>query len=303
MDWRYLLKHDIYYDLELYRLKVELLGKDSNELVKQFKKAKNVNEEYRDLVLYLLTRDKSSISNKGGRQSDNESIHKENGALDGILLHNSDINYDLELASSEGKQQEARNFMTSQSASLKTRSGTLRSKDNLYERVISNKRKREKDNICVHDDDRDIEENDAQYELFLSNLEAYETSYVFKGEKNGSRVFIKYETGDSDSDDSDSDDIFPTQIVEKVNPGMQSRFRKMLVHVLRKPYDREEYKKLRQAIRIRKPVDRHLELRHGRERAYPKNEVGKSYLDHYPGKLKDPADLCLVLQRFLTIHV
>ncbi|CAI9755142.1 unnamed protein product [Fraxinus pennsylvanica] len=267
-------------DMNLIRmLKGELLGKDSNEFAKKFKKAKNVNE-YRDLVLYLLTRDKRSISNRGGRESHNDCIHKENDALDGHLLRNSDINYDLELASSEDEQQEARNFMTSQSASLKIRSGTLRSKDKLYERVISNKRKREKYDISVHDDYGDIEENDAQYELFLCNLEAHETSYVFKGEKNGS-VFIKYETGDSDSDDSNSDDIFPTQIV-KVNPGMQSRFRKKLMHVLRKPYDREEFDKLRQAIKVRKPVDCHLELRYGRERAYPKNEVGKSYLDRYP---------------------
>ncbi|KAL2467235.1 hypothetical protein Adt_43086 [Abeliophyllum distichum] len=309
MDWRDLLKHDIYYDLELYRLKDELLGKDLNKFVKQLKKAKNVNEEYRDLMLYLLTREERSVSNRGERKNDedvnehdDDCIHEENDACDGLLLRNSDFSFDLELASSEGKQQEARNFMTSQSTSLETRSRTLVSEEELYERIISNKREREKYDIGVHDDDSDNEENDAQYELFLRNLEEHEKSYVFKGEKNGLCVFIKYE-GDSNSDDSDSDDIFPTQIEEKVNPGMPSKFRKKVMHVLRKPYDREEYNKLRQNIKVRKRVDRHLELRRGRERAYPKNETGKSYLDHYPDlrqallRCRDDKPRCLNLMR------
>ncbi|KAL2484021.1 uncharacterized protein Fot_45465 [Forsythia ovata] len=156
MDWSDLLKHNIYNDLELYRLKDELLGKDLNKFVKQLKTVKNVNEEYRDFMLYLLTRDERSVSNKGERENDkdineqdDDCIHEENEACGGLLLRNSD----LELASSDGKQEEARNFMTSQSTSLETRSGILVSEEELYERIISNKKKREKYDISVHDDD------------------------------------------------------------------------------------------------------------------------------------------------------
>ncbi|KAL2484020.1 uncharacterized protein Fot_45464 [Forsythia ovata] len=56
-------------------------------------------------------------------------------------------------------------------------------------------------------------------------------------------------------------------------------------------------------VKLCKPVDRHLDLRHGRERAYPKNEAGKSYLDHYPDlrqallRCQDDKPRCLNLLR------
>ncbi|XP_073305543.1 uncharacterized protein [Primulina huaijiensis] len=84
---------------------------------------------------------------------------------------------------------------------------------------------------------------------------------------------------------------------------MQSRFREELVTVLRKPYDKEEYKKLLQDIKIRKPEVRHMDLRGGRERSCSTAKVGKSYMDRFPGlrkqllKFQDDGPKCLNLIR------
>lgn len=84
---------------------------------------------------------------------------------------------------------------------------------------------------------------------------------------------------------------------------MQSRFRKELVAVLRKPYDKEEHNKLLQDIKIRKPEDRHMDLRGGRERSCSTAKVGKSYMDRFPGlrkqllKFQDDGPKCLNLIR------
>lgn len=84
---------------------------------------------------------------------------------------------------------------------------------------------------------------------------------------------------------------------------MQSRFRKELVAFLRKPYDKEEHNKLLQDIKIRKPEDRHMDLRGGRERSCSTAKVGKSYMDRFPGlrkqllKFQDDGPKCLNLIR------
>ncbi|XP_073120952.1 uncharacterized protein [Henckelia pumila] len=67
---------------------------------------------------------------------------------------------------------------------------------------------------------------------------------------------------------------------------MQSSFRQELVAVLRKPYDKEEHKKLLQEVKIRKPEDRHMDLRGGRERSCATEKIGKSYMDRFPGLRK-----------------
>lgn len=58
------------------------------------------------------------------------------------------------------------------------------------------------------------------------------------------------------------------------------KFRKEVMDILRRPYNKEEYKKLRQDVQSRKPIEGHLELR-GRTKRFPKDTMGKSYLDHY----------------------
>lgn len=59
-------------------------------------------------------------------------------------------------------------------------------------------------------------------------------------------------------------------------------FRKEVMDILRRPYNKEEYKKLRQDVKSRKPMEGHLELR-GRTKRFHKDTMGKSYLDHYFG--------------------
>ncbi|KAL6504860.1 hypothetical protein OROHE_023618 [Orobanche hederae] len=82
-----------------------------------------------------------------------------------------------------------------------------------------------------------------------------------------------------------------------------SEFRRQLMTVLRKPYDKEEYEKLWFDIEFRKPGERHIELRHGRERSTPTNKCGKSYLDYHPdlrrqlSPLHDDRPKCLNLLR------
>lgn len=74
--------------------------------------------------------------------------------------------------------------------------------------------------------------------------------------------------------------------IEQDSSKMHSDFREELVCILQKQYDREEYKKLRQDVEVRKAALRHRELRNGRENAYSTDKAGKSYLDRYPGRSK-----------------
>ncbi|KAL6527528.1 hypothetical protein OROGR_016618 [Orobanche gracilis] len=75
-----------------------------------------------------------------------------------------------------------------------------------------------------------------------------------------------------------------------------------LMAILRKPYDKE-YEKLWFDIEFRKPEERHIELRHARERSTSTNKCGKSYLDYYPdlrrqlSPLHDDWPKCLNLLR------
>ncbi|KAG8378215.1 hypothetical protein BUALT_Bualt08G0114600 [Buddleja alternifolia] len=65
-----------------------------------------------------------------------------------------------------------------------------------------------------------------------------------------------------------------------------SEYRNQVLNEMRKPYDREEYSKLKHDIEFRKPVERHMDLRNGRGRSYSFNKNGKSLLDHYPDLMR-----------------
>lgn len=149
------------------------------------------------------------------------------------------------------------------------------------ESFIPCKRKREKYE-CNH------EVNDPQYELFLQNLEIYKKTYVLKHKKNNSCLFIKY-GGDSDLYENDSIGVSLEKgsiINLETHSEMHSDFRKELMCILRKPFDRDEYNKLRNDVEIHKAAVRHRELRNGRDKECFTNKPGKSYLDLYPGRLK-----------------
>ncbi|KAI3460550.1 hypothetical protein Pfo_017213 [Paulownia fortunei] len=125
-----------------------------------------------------------------------------------------------------------------------------------------------------------------------SDLEILDsTSFYKEGNLNPSMVasFLKNMNKDS--------------ILNLGGPTMQSEFRHQVITVLRKSYDEEEYDKLWLVIERRKPEERHVELRHGRERSCFTNKDGKSYLDHYPDftrqllQFQDDKPKCLNLLR------
>lgn len=144
------------------------------------------------------------------------------------------------------------------------------------ESCIPSKRKREKYD-CNH------EVNDPQYELFLQNLEIHKMSYVLKHKKNNSCIFIRYEGYSDLYEDGNELSLEKGSII---NSETRPDFRKELMCILRKPFDREEYNKLQNAVKIRKAAVRHRELRNGRDKECSTNKPGKSYVDLYPGKLK-----------------
>lgn len=59
-------------------------------------------------------------------------------------------------------------------------------------------------------------------------------------------------------------------------------FREELMDILRRPYDKKEYKKLSKDVKFRKPIERHVELRSATKR-YSTDTMGKSYLDYFVG--------------------
>ncbi|XP_073019679.1 uncharacterized protein [Primulina eburnea] len=158
---------------------------------------------------------------------------------------------------------------------------------------------------------------DLDYLNFLQSSKVIDDYFVctFGG---GTVVFEKndMENNQENSDDEHSSDVEVLDVaafdkVRKSKPSVNasikvsenSRFREELVTVLRKPYDKEEHKKLLQDITIRKPEDRHMDLRGGRERSCSTAKVGKSYMDGCPSlrkqllKFQDDEPKCLNLIR------
>ncbi|XP_075484162.1 uncharacterized protein LOC142524205 isoform X2 [Primulina tabacum] len=158
---------------------------------------------------------------------------------------------------------------------------------------------------------------DLDYLTFLQSSKVIDDYFVctFGG---GTVVFEKndmennQEKENSDDEHSSDVEVLDVAAFDKMNKDifrnfngqtMQSRFREELVTVLRKPYDKEEHKKLLQDIKIRKPEDRHMDLRGGRERSCSTAKVGKSYMDCFPSlrkqllKFQDDGPKCLNLIR------
>lgn len=68
-----------------------------------------------------------------------------------------------------------------------------------------------------------------------------------------------------------------------------AEFRHKVISDLKKPFDEEEYQTLWRDVQHNSLKERHLELRHGRERPVITQDKGKSYLDHYPGCSTSPS--------------
>ncbi|XP_059630626.1 uncharacterized protein LOC132273657 [Cornus florida] len=159
---------------------------------------------------------------------------------------------------------------------------------------------------------------DECYQVFLNCIELEGDCLVFVTE-NGKRV--KYEEDDIDSSsDVEILEIGSTpskhpfvasrmfysslegdnwQCLGNSSESNKSQFREKVVGILGRPYDQEEYELLLHNIKVRKPVQRNLELRPSRSLKtrkpvqrnldshcsgplfYQASNIGKSYLDHY----------------------
>jgi hypothetical protein len=80
--------------------------------------------------------------------------------------------------------------------------------------------------------------------------------------------------------------IWPTHITRRPD----SDFKRRLIKALTKPVSRKEYYRLFETVTIRTPLMKLRQVRN-ETKSYPAEEMGKSYLEHYPGT---------VLQRLLT---
>ncbi|CAI9763998.1 unnamed protein product [Fraxinus pennsylvanica] len=127
-------------------------------------------------------------------------------------------------------------------------------------------------------------------------------------EKDG--VVISPQKGDNDDsadlkilDIAREDESENFMFIEEDSSKMHRDFRRELMCIFRKEYDREEYKQLWQDVEVRKAALRHRELRNGRENAYSTDKAGKSYLDLYPDlkeallRCQDDKPRCLNLLR------
>ena len=83
--------------------------------------------------------------------------------------------------------------------------------------------------------------------------------------------------------------IWPTHITRRPD----SDFKRRLIKALTKPVAPKEYYRLFETVTIRTPLMKLRQVR-SETKSYPAEEMGKSYLEHYPGT---------VLQRLLTVSM
>ncbi|KAK4387338.1 hypothetical protein Sango_2340400 [Sesamum angolense] len=148
---------------------------------------------------------------------------------------------------------------------------------------------------------------DPDYLIFHQTAKVVDDHYVYT--YGGHTIVYEQTYGENNqeqeghADESSSDVEILDSNLRLCSPTMASEFRHQVIAVLRKPYDEEECDKLWLEIELRKPEERHLDLRHGRERAYEKRKDGKSYLDHHPDlemrllQFQDDKPKCLNLTR------
>ncbi|KAK6115603.1 hypothetical protein DH2020_007872 [Rehmannia glutinosa] len=181
---------------------------------------------------------------------------------------------------------------------------------NLTRRKLRNRAKSEKVQNVKFSTDAIVQ--DPDYLTFLKIVKVVEDQYVYAygadtvvyelndGERNHEReehdddwsadVEILestfYKEGNLNPSMAAATDVLQNRnkdsVMDLSRPAVQSEFRQQLIDVLRKPYDKGEYARLLHDIKFRKPEERHIELRHGRDRSCKTNKYGKSYLDHHP---------------------
>lgn len=122
--------------------------------------------------------------------------------------------------------------------------------------------------------------NDS-YGFFLNNLTLYDSKPVFRS-KEGRVATYEQDMKFTDSDsDSDAVMIIGDSENGKRQISKQTSYKKKLMSILLKPYDKKEYKSLMERANERKPLEGYRDMRGGRNGTYELESLGKSYLDHY----------------------
>ncbi|KAK9270846.1 hypothetical protein L1049_026432 [Liquidambar formosana] len=144
---------------------------------------------------------------------------------------------------------------------------------------------------------------DQSYEVFLKCLKLDGDVLVLTTE-DGKQC--KYEEDDESSSESDSEiavtdsapqcdqgkytpfvtsKVFVSSCIGSPDRSSCSQFREKLMDILSMPYDQKEYEELMREASLKKPVERHRELRGGIKSYSMRETKGLSYLEHYTGKL------------------
>ncbi|VFR00246.1 unnamed protein product [Cuscuta campestris] len=139
---------------------------------------------------------------------------------------------------------------------------------------------------------------DQDYAILMRAVNIHREKYDSKTESQNKQD-VEYDHDDSEDDvveinydtfcNGERSQSFSPQVhycevdltCEPVYKGECPQFRQMVISELKKPFDQEEYEKLLQDVKEKKPVEKNLELRHGRDRTCPSSRVGKSYLEYH----------------------
>ncbi|CAA3014061.1 Hypothetical predicted protein [Olea europaea subsp. europaea] len=321
MDYLNLVNSDMYFDLECARTKDKQLDEEF-AFVKQLEKETDIEQSYKDLLLCHLTKEVRFVPSKRKNEKDDISEHDEDWSHE-----ENDPQYELFLRNLE-KHEKSYVFNHKKNGSClfiryeEDSDSEDDDSDPESQRKLTDHKPRRKLTNTVEGEkieamrcSSDSIMPDSDYLFFMQNTKI-EGDYLILSHDDGTIIYekdgivISPEKGDND-DGLEILDIAPAWkdetenfiFIEQDSSKMHSDFREELVCILQKQYDREEYKKLRKDVEVRKAALRHRELRNGRENAYSTDKAGKSYLDRYPDlkealiRCQDDKPRCLNLLR------
>ncbi|XP_042054853.1 uncharacterized protein LOC121799523 [Salvia splendens] len=155
-------------------------------------------------------------------------------------------------------------------------------------RTYPRKRKRNK---CKSEYDEEKIQFEPDYHLWYEKLKPVDDHLMYTARgievlyemKSGACDRMKEDEDDDHYDDESSDvEIIDSDTFCKMNNRDRSAFRDKVIAALRKPFNLDEYNRLRRDIKFRPLKGRHMDLRNGRERQMGTKGDGKCYLHYHP---------------------
>ncbi|KAL0369284.1 UNVERIFIED_CONTAM: hypothetical protein Scaly_1147300 [Sesamum calycinum] len=303
-----LVDFDAYKDL--IHARAESSESGLHEVKRRLEENDNFDEDYRNLLLQILNKEGRVNRQKKRSEKDDDlennidySSEEENDPQYELFLKSlkeDEKSYALEVKKSCLAVPRVQNPCKDDSPSTSTKEAK-----NLNRRKSRIKAESEKVENVTGSNDNIVP--DPDYLIFHQTAKVVDDHYVYT--YGGHTIVYEQTYGENNqeqeghADESSSDVEILDSNLRLCSPTMASEFRHQVIAVLRKPYDEEECDKLWLEIELRKPEERHLDLRHGRERAYEKRKDGKSYLDHHPDlemrllQFQDDKPKCLNLLR------